>query len=144
MTFSQANDVTQMQTPKVADMGVRSWTIESPASGSGIWTEAPGVLSGQEYYQRLRANVGLYELLRVLYGSVQIVIGTLLARRQGELIDLVAFRCLDDSRTDLVFYKRKSGVMGLREKLSRPIPPVAVELIGVIERLQKGLMERGS
>lgn len=95
------------------------------------------------YYDALRMNLGLYESLRVLYGAIQIIIGSLSAQRSGSLLDLIAGQCLDSTKTRLVFYNRKSGHSGLNQRISRPIPSIAVRCIEMIERLQKGLLKLG-
>lgn len=143
LKYCESHDISIALTPKLAEMGVRAWTIEPSYAGSGLWDDAPKTLSSPEFYRQLRNNVGLFELLRVLIGAIATAVGALMARRQCELGDLVAGSCLDKTRTYLVFGNAKSGVMGLREQINRPIPPVAAELIGILEKLQFGLIEAG-
>lgn len=135
--FAACHGVGPSLTPHCRAMGVRSWTIEP--INAGLNGGAP-LLPADRWYENLRSNHGLYESLRVLYGAIKIVVGTLTARRQGELMDLVAESCLDAERTRLVFKNRKSGPGGLRETEARPIPPIGVRLIGLLERLQKNLI----
>jgi len=132
--FSYRNDIRQFLHPDAVELGVRRWAIE--------WSGLPK-LEGPEYYSQLRQNVGLWESMRVLYGAGQTIIGALMARRQGELIDLIAGSCLDTSRTMLVFSNRKSGIAGVREVEARPIPPVGVEVVTLLERLQSSLIANG-
>jgi hypothetical protein len=66
-----------------------------------------------------------------------------MARRNGELMDLVAGACLDAAETHLVFFNRKSGPADMREKVARPIPPIATRFIKQIEYLQEELISRG-
>lgn len=95
-----------------------------------------------DYYSLLRQNRGLVDLLRVFTGCVYICIGTLMARRSSELDELTC-DCLDKSRTRLVFFNRKSGVGGMREKIARPIPKIAVEFISDLQYLQHELIGMG-
>lgn len=143
-TYSTQYDITPLLVPKLAKFGVRTWSVallmemvERNPRGGIVRSE------NNAYFRRFRANEGLFELLHVLYGAVQICVGTLMARRQGELRDLVSGKCLDKSKTHLVFDNRKSGIEEMREKEARPIPPVAVKLIGQLDQLQAGLIELG-
>lgn len=141
--LDQRHSIGHWLDPATVRMGVKSWSIEPTSAGAGVITNAPKVLSRTEYYTALRHNEGLYECLRVLYGAIQMTIGLLVARRQGELIDLRAGTCLDKSRTRLVFHNRKSGVIGIRAVETRPIPPLGVRLIGMLERLNEGMVNAG-
>lgn len=141
--LDQQQSIRRWLDPATLRMGVKSWSIEPTFAGSGVAIDAPEVLPGSEYYAALRRNEGLYECLRVLYGAVQLTVGLLMARRQGALLDLGAGTCLDKSRTRLVFHNRKSGVIGLRAVEARPIPPLGVRLIGMLERLNEGLVKAG-
>ncbi|MBD8524449.1 hypothetical protein [Pseudomarimonas arenosa] len=121
------------------DLGICRWTIRY----TGAARERGRGLSRSDYHPQLRANVGLWDLLRVLYGAVQLVVGAVMARRVSELVHLRALSCIDVSRTYLLFHNAKSGVMGNRQELARPIPPIAVRAIGLIQRLQQSLLDAG-
>lgn len=139
-SFCVANDIRPLLTQRVASLGVTHWTVQD-ASGHADCVDGSSLSS--PHFKLIRANVGLWELLRVLYGCVQVCVGTLTARRQGELTDLDANMCLDTSSTYLVFSNRKSGQGGMRKREARPIPAVAVRLIRELERLQTGLIALG-
>lgn len=94
-------------------------------------------------HSQIRNHEGLYELLIVLYGAIQICVGVLMARRQGELMDLMAGQAIDNSEENLIFENRKSGSDGYRETELRPIPKIGVRAINLLERLQIGLIEIG-
>jgi hypothetical protein len=126
--------------PRVAEMGVCEWTIEAKETGLD---GGPVALDKSVYFTRLRGNVGLWELLRVMYGAAQISVGTLLAPRVGELVDLISGSALDESSRYLLCDNRKSGVAGNRDTVAKPIPSVAVKVIRELERLQDGLIELG-
>lgn len=132
MEFAKQADISPFLTRKLKLLGVRGWIVTCE-QGNG---------KTADYFVRIRKNEGLYELIRVLYGSVQMVVGVLMARRAGELVDLMVGTCLNKRRTHLVFENRKSGTLGIREKEARPIPPEAAEMIGHLERLQKGLKKQ--
>ncbi len=121
------------------DLSISRWTIRHTGAARG---RGRG-LSRSEYHPQLRANVGLWDLLRVLYGAVQLIVGALMARRVSELVQLRCLSCIDDSRTYLLFHNAKSGVMGNRQVLARPIPPIAVRAVGLIQRLQRSLLDAG-
>jgi hypothetical protein len=136
----EAHGIQPYLTGNLTNLGVDRWRIDSQA---GELRRRHSPSDSHSRFALIRQNRGLWELLRVLYGSVQACIGTLSARRQGELIDLTGERCLDISKTRLIFFNRKSGLADMREMLARPIPEVAVKLIALLERLQKGLIEIG-
>ncbi|KMN11004.1 site-specific integrase [Pseudomonas helleri] len=98
-----------------------------------------------EYFQDLRANKGLLELIKVYVGGAQIVIGALMARRVGELKELHAAKCLDTNEQWLIFENRKSTykLFGTRQIEARPIEPIAVQMIKSLIRLQKILKRLG-
>lgn len=146
--YANSHDIVPFLTPKLRNFGVKTWHLSHHMAmlsgwkhrrGSGKNTRSPPSV----YFQRMRSNEGLWEMLRVLYGAVAVCLGTLMARRQSELQELVAGQCLDKTRRYLIFENRKSGVLGIRETEARPIPPVASEMIGLLENFQKRLIENG-
>lgn len=102
-------------------------------------------------FQRIRANWGLVELYEVLLGAVFIVLGSVAARRQGEIVDLhidSLVPCIDpylpeNHNTDfyISFYNRKSGDDTDRERLSRPIPRSVAGLIWKLIAFKKLLVK---
>jgi len=99
----------------------------------------------EEYFSEFRANSSLLELVRVYIGSVQLVVGALMARRSGEMIDLEAANCLDSTEQWLLFLNRKSTkrTFGIRHMQARPIEPIAVAMIKNLVRMQKILKRIG-
>lgn len=91
------------------------------------------------YFQELRANVGLLELVSVLIGVIQFVVGVIMARRADELVNLDAEKCLDKTRSWLFFNLAKSTrrARGLRLKEARPIDAVAAEMIEELQDFQR-------
>lgn len=100
--------------------------------------------TGPEYFNRLRRNEGVIDLLEVLCGAIQHNIGAITARRQSELRNLPPSGSLDRTRRFMVFGNAKSGFDGLRVTESRPIPSLIAELIAILEKLHKNMPEPGS
>lgn len=143
--YCRSHGISHCLTPKLQKAGVRTWSLTQEMSfhkcnpNQEFSIRAPKV----EFFARLRANEGLHQLLLVLYGAVEVCVGILMARRQGELLDLVAYKCLDKSQSNLMFYARKTGEVGFRELIARPIPQIAVRFIQLLERFQTGLLDLG-
>lgn len=115
--------------PQMQKMGVEKWTITKES----------------DYFDALRRNKGLGELIRIYYGSAQIVIGALMARRQAEIINLKVDGCLDESKRYLIFKKAKSTKLleGRRVQVARPIDEIAVEMIEKLVEIHKIYIEIG-
>ncbi|TCS37903.1 hypothetical protein EDC30_103195 [Paucimonas lemoignei] len=143
--YCAQNGIKPLLTEKLRRQGVRTLHLGFEMSFSESNPNKPGSIRppSSEYFRRMRANEGFFELLHVLYGAIEVSVGTLSARRQGELIDLKTAQCLDQSRQYLVFENRKSGFDGMRQKEVRPIPEICASQIGMLERLQIELVERG-
>lgn len=139
--FAHGRDIRPYLTNSIRNLGICKWSIEAVNSGLPF---GPTRLTKPAWFRALRANSGLSEALQVLYGASQLVVGLLMARRAGELHDLMAGRCLDKSETRLVFRNRKSGIGEMRQNEARPIPPIGVRIIKLLDRLQTGLLEIGA
>lgn len=139
--FSHGRDIRPYLTNRIEELGICRWSIEPINAGL---PSAPPPLNKQDWFAALRSNHGLCEALQVLYGAIQVVVGLLMARRAGELHDLVAGQCLDKSETRLVFKNRKSGIGGMRQTEARPIPPIGVRFIKLLDRLQTRLLKIGA
>lgn len=120
---------------ELRELGVRTVTL----THRGRTGEHSERLTKADYYQQLRSNNGLIELVRTYIGAVQLVVGALMARRVGELLDLNANDCLDAGEKWLVFFNRKSTyrIFGTRQAEARPIEPIAVLMIKNLIRMQK-------
>lgn len=138
--FAAKHSILHLLPKQLRQLGVKTWSID-PNQQRPLTNDARP--RGSAYFKALRASAGLWELMRVLYGSTLIATGALMARRVAELGDLVAGKCLDTARTRLVFMNRKSGVMGLREMESRPIPKIAARMILQLERIHFALRKLG-
>lgn len=115
--------------PQLQQIGVEKWTISKE----------------KNYFGALRSNKGLGELIRIYYGSVQIVLCTLMARRQAEIVSLKVDSCLDDTKRYLIFRKAKSTRLleGRRVQIARPIDEVAVEMIEKLIEIHEIYFEMG-
>ncbi len=113
-------------TPKLKDTGV-----------TAIKAENNKLYDGKERFETLRKNTYFYDLLKVYYGSVQIVIGALMARRQSELVSLKVGECIDEISSSLIFKQSKStkGIFGTKNTLYLPIDNLGIEMIKNLEKL---------
>lgn len=113
-------------TPKLKEIGV----IAIKSSNNKLY-------DGKERFNILRENTYFYDLLKVYYGAVQVVIGALMARRQSELASLKVGECIDENTSSLIFKQSKStkGMFGTKNTLYLPIDKLGIEMIQNIEKL---------
>ena len=123
-----SSEFDQMLSLELRALGVKSWKSNGAAT---------------DYFDRLRRSESFIDLMTILVGSVAVAVGAVMARRQGELVDLDALTCLDESARNLVFMNRKSGESDYRQREARPIPPVVAGLIQMLQRLLRGLINLG-
>lgn len=131
--------------PMLREIGVQRWRIVDPNDQAKL---------DPELYNKLRSNNGLLELYEVLMGSIQIIIGTMMARRVSELQTLKT-NCLypmsdpttpenKNTNYSLEFYNSKSGAGDTREKLIRPIPKTGALFIWKLQQFQHKLIKMGA
>ncbi|HIE1841455.1 TPA: integrase [Pseudomonas aeruginosa] len=127
--------------PALIDMGIRKLGLacQTVSTRHGTPRKQPS------YFIELRNNVGLIECLRIYIGCIQMVVGTIMARRIGEMLDLHSTDCLDKSERWLIFLNRKStsNLFGIRQRQARPIEPVAVKMIKNLISMQQRLLKCG-
>ncbi|MDH4559700.1 integrase [Pseudomonas taiwanensis] len=140
MTRLPEADFLRIIGPELVSFGVKKLGLSSYRSN-----KSPRKGGAKQYFQHLRANHGLLELVSVYLGSVQLAVGMLMARRIDELVTLDASRCLDESKSWLVFNLAKSThkALGIRQRESRPIDAIAVEMIEELRRFQMILKRLG-
>lgn len=128
--------------PELTSLGVKKLGLSSHRRTK---TRTPRKGTREVYFRHLRANHGLLELVYVYQGCVQLVVGVIMARRQDELLTLKSEKCLDKTKSWLVFSLAKSTrrALGLRQRESRPIDAIAVEMIEELLRFQKLLKRLG-
>lgn len=101
--------------------------------------------SCKERHERVRANESLFDLFSVLQGSVQILVGALMARRQSELVQLSPYNNLSpridpfsseakNANYSLIFRVKKTGSKGLNAFEERPIPLSIAKFIWQLEQ----------
>ncbi|MCR9878692.1 MULTISPECIES: integrase [Vibrio harveyi group] len=105
-----------------------------------------GIVEGTgKRHERIRANESLFELFSVLQGSIQILIGAIMARRQDELIKLKSHGNLSPSVSpfskegakveySLIFKVKKTGSKGINATIERPIPLSIAKFIWQLEQ----------
>lgn len=137
-------DVQKLAGPKLYAFGVRRLGLSVKSANGGIYQSC---IKGEktQYFDSLRANNGLYELISVYVGCVQLTVGILTARRASELYELNAADCLDETELWLLFRNAKSTrhLFGLRRREARPVEPIAVDMIKTLIRMQKVLIRIG-
>lgn len=146
-SFVRDHDLRKYLSAQTLRFGVQELSIGCPLRGN----VKPGKelsernFSGliTEYFDDFRANKGLVESMKVLFGAMVVVFGTMSARRQGELLDLPLYGALDEELSNVIFENRKSGSYGLRQKESRPVPPVCGEIVRLCQRLHVNLANAG-
>jgi len=139
-----ASEVQQLVGPKLAAFGVSKLCLAMNSANNGAYhSNIKG--TKESYFESLRANHGLYELLGVYIGCVQLTLGILMARRVSELYDLNAKDCLDETEGWLLFRNAKSTrhLFGMRRREARPIEPIAADMIKTLIRMQKVLRRIG-
>lgn len=113
-------------TPNLKELGVKS-----------IKSLDNKLYDGKERFITLRENTYFYDLLKVYYGAVQVVIGALMARRQSELASLRVGECIDENTSSLIFKQSKStkGIFGTKNTLYLPIDNLGIEMIKNLEKI---------
>lgn len=126
---------------KLIDLGVSRWAVSN---------------NDKDQFQLRRINDGLVDLFKILMGSIQVIIGSTMARRQGEIIDLLPTNNLipenlnpldyPDIEFELVFLNRKTGVGGkdgVRETISLPVMNSVASLIYKLQEFNCKLIASG-
>jgi len=125
---------------KTRELGVAVWSLARTLSRS--W---PGSInkkirpSASMFFDNMRKNEGLLELVHIAMGACLFIVGAVSGRRQGELQDLVPATCIDANNRLLVFANRKTGYLGYRQTISRPIPKLAIDVITRINKFHEKL-----
>lgn len=125
--------------PKLTAKGTCFWNL------SQTFTQTETCLELEQrrlYFSMIREGFSLYDLVNVFYGSSEIVIGTLMARRQDELIKLPC-NCLDPSSLNLNYQAGKTGIAGVGEPHKRPCPNIIKKIVTLITNFQDRLVHAG-
>lgn len=142
MTELSDTDFQKIIGPQLVSFGVKKLGLSSRRV-TGARSRRKG--DKEHYFQQMRANHGLLELVYVYLGSIQLTIGMIMARRVDELVTLETKKCLDSTKSWLIFKLAKStrNALGIRQREARPIDAIAVEMIEELRRFQKLLMRLG-
>ncbi|SDO48377.1 hypothetical protein SAMN04489798_3073 [Pseudomonas arsenicoxydans] len=127
--------------PEAESIGIKQLGLACRNTSRADTTgRAPRKNDKKSFYSRLRANEGLIELIQTYTGCAQYIIGTLMARRAMELVEL-PLHCLDKTREWLIFRPEKTSrfLFGERDIQARPIDQLAVDMIYELERMQRYL-----
>lgn len=129
---------------KLRNFGVRLLSLSIHAKDEGtLFSTFKGEKT--DYFHQLRSNYGVYELIAIYIGGVQLTTGVLMARRVSELCHLHAANCLDITEQWLLFRNAKSTrhLFGFRREEARPIEPIVAEMVKTLIRMQKILCRIG-
>lgn len=118
--------------------------IARPLRRLGVVRWRLPIMDGIDYFKRLRRNEGLYELLLVMFGSVLVVVGTLMARRIEELQSLSPASWWPSANGwNLKFPLGKANFGSMHKVINRPLPNVGAKALDLLRRLQEGISDLG-
>ncbi|WP_299137302.1 integrase [uncultured Vibrio sp.] len=118
-------------------------------------------LKAENRHTRIRSNESMLELFTVLQGAVQLLVGSVMARRQDELVKLKPFGNLiyinddgkplanaspyneDGERWSLRFKVKKTGVKGKNLTTDRPIPLSIARFVWQLEQFNQQAIALG-
>ncbi|WP_233799846.1 hypothetical protein [Paraburkholderia sp. HP33-1] len=139
-TFATRQRVSNLIEEKTRLFGVKVWNLSRDFAGvSRLTMKEKHRRPASQFFYALRNNEGLVELAQIALGACLFIVGALTGRRQGELQDLKSDKCVDVKQHLLVFANRKSGILGVRNIESRPIPPLVSEVIICIQNFHAEL-----
>lgn len=138
------SEILKLVGPKLRALGVRRLSLSARMPDKQMCKSSVKGKRSQ-HFENLRNNRGLYDLLAVYVGGIQLTVGVLMGRRVSELCKLRADSCLDETEKWLLFCNAKStrGLFGLRRKEARPIDPIAIDMIKSLIKMQKLLKKVG-
>lgn len=123
--------------------GIQTFAISRHYKSHEIKNEYRAYLKARAYFADLRANRGLVDSMRVLYGAVLVTLAALSARRRSEYVRLHASRYLDAGETCVRFQAAKTGFSGHRQEILVPVPDIVVEMLKKLEWFQRELIKQG-
>lgn len=93
--------------------------------------------SSNNYYENIRKNYYLYELIKVYYGCIQFVVGALMGRRISELRGLKYNDCYDDTNQLLLLKRSKStkGLYGIKDYIALPIDKLVIDMFKNLQQI---------
>lgn len=127
VAFVKEKGVSALLPKKLEELGIRTWSK----------------LIKQSDYPDNREDLGLHDYVIILYGAIQIIIGTLSARRQEELM-ISTCESFNKNPSTFGFYIGKSGFAGIREYTHRPVPNICIALAELIANFQSRMASFGA
>ncbi|UPR49258.1 integrase [Vibrio cyclitrophicus] len=112
-------------------------------------------------HERIRNNESMLELFTVLQGAVQLLLGSIMARRQDELLQLKPFGNMvfineggkvsrnanpfenDSERWSLQFKVKKTGIKGNNLTENRPVPLSIARVVWQLEQFNQQTIDLG-
>ncbi|WP_372377385.1 hypothetical protein ACBZ91_11125 [Vibrio natriegens] len=135
-------------------------SINDELKAKGIMQLEGISLKAEDRHPRIRSNESVLELFTVLQGAVQLLVGSVMARRQDELVKLKPFGNLvyinengesltdanpyneDNERWSLRFKVKKTGIKANNLTVDRPIPLSIARFVWQLEQLNQQAIER--
>lgn len=115
---------------KLRELGISQWRSDSP--------------DAEVFFTQLRSGKNLQNMLEVLWGSIAVMVNTLMARRVGELEDITASSIVEEHGAFfLAFDRRKANVREHRARTLRPLPAIAAEALKLLAKVSKTLKALG-
>ncbi|HBO3329448.1 TPA: hypothetical protein ACRNQ3_006050 [Pseudomonas aeruginosa] len=136
--FCSKGSISEYLSPAIINLGVTKWSTEATVDKFALTRR-----SRSEFFKEFRRSPGLWDLIRVMYGAIQLTVGVLQARRESELRRANALDCLTEDFQSLITINRKTGLMDHNELITRPIPQIAAKMILTLRAMQVELIEMG-
>lgn len=96
--------------------------------------------SALDFFAELRNGGSLYQMLQVLIGAIAVLVNTLMARREDELVGLTRASIVKDGTYFfLAFNLGKANLGEVRERVLRPLPALGAQALGLLDRLSERL-----
>ncbi|EPB7048056.1 TPA: hypothetical protein ACHIYU_002659 [Pseudomonas aeruginosa] len=125
----------------IREHGVHNYVSQSLLEkGVAGWTARGDNLVKHSRYDDERLATGIWDLGIVLYGAIQVLTGTLMAKRQAELIRLRPSNC---SSKFISFDIGKTGVKDFREVETYPVQSFNAMAIDLLRCYQENLLAAG-
>jgi hypothetical protein len=138
LAFSSRQSIAPYLSSTLDDLHVHQWCLNNTQDKFSILR-----ISRRDFFAGYRRAPGLWELLRILYGAIGLVLGVLQARRSSELQQAMADTCLTADLQSFVTVNRKTGLMDINQSITRPIPQVVSQMLVSLQSFQTSLIEAG-
>ncbi|MFD3299425.1 hypothetical protein [Aquipseudomonas alcaligenes] len=123
--FVANRGIDKFASSRLLALGVKTWTTRTNETGR----KSP--------HASIRANTGLWDLSIVLYGAIQIITGSLMARRQDEMLRLLPSEC---GTRSIRFEIGKTGNGDQRQIETYPIVKFGATALGLLKDFHEKLV----